>query len=258
MKPFVIFTYDKTFEGFLSCVFFAYEQKIQPDTIQGEYEPKPLFFDYSYHIITEEEKSKRVWLSLESKLSPFARKMLFNVWLSEVDEFETLLFRYVCKIIDSTISIEMNFGDDDILAVSKIAKKVGSEARKVIQFVRFQQTKDGIYFAPVAPRYNIISLTVNHFKKRYADQEWIIYDTNRKFGLYYDLSEVNEITFDRKLLEAFTQGALKDDKASESEVFFKNLWKTYFQHLTIKERLNPQLQLQNMPKRYWKYLSEMQ
>ena len=184
--------------------------------------------------------------------------MLFNVWLSEVDEFETLLFRYVCKIIDSTISIEMNFGDDDILAVSKIAKKVGSEARKVIQFVRFQQTKDGIYFAPVAPRYNIISLTVNHFKKRYADQEWIIYDTNRKFGLYYDLSEVNEVTFDRKLLEAFTQGALKDDKASESEVFFKNLWKTYFQHLTIKERLNPQLQLQNMPKRYWKYLSEMQ
>ena len=258
MKPFVIFTYDKTFEGFLSCVFFAYEQKIRPDTIQDEYEPKPLFFDYSYHIITEDEKSNRVWKSLESKLSPFARKMLFNVWLSEVDEVEALLFRYVSKVIDSSIAIEMNFGDDDILAVSKIAKKVGSEARKVIQFVRFQQTKDGIYFAPVAPRYNIISLTVNHFKKRYADQEWIIYDTNRKFGLYYDLSEVNEVTFDKKLLEAFTEGALKDDKASESEVFFKNLWKTYFQHLTIKERFNPQLQLQNMPKRYWKYLSEMQ
>ncbi len=258
MKPFVIFTYDKTFEGFLSCVFFAYEQKITPDTIQGEDEPKPLFFDYSYHIITEEEKSKRVWKSLESKLSPFARKMVFNVWLSEVDEVETLLFRYVTKIIDSSISIEMNFGDDDILTVSKIAKKVGSEARKVIQFVRFQQTKDGIYFAPVAPRYNIISMTVNHFKKRYADQEWIIYDTNRRFGLYYDLSEVNEVTFDRKILDAFTEGALKSDKASESEIFFKELWKTYFQHLTIKERFNPQLQLQHMPRRYWKYLTEMQ
>ena len=258
MKPFVILTYDKTFEGFLSCVFFAYEQKIKPDAIQGEREPKPLFFDYSYHVITEEEKSKRVWKSLETKLSSFARKMIFNVWLSEIAEVEMLLFRYVCKNIDSPVSLEMNFGDDDILSVSKIAKKVGSEARKVIQFVRFQQTKDGIYFAPVAPRYNIISMTVNHFKKRYADQEWIIYDTNRRFGLYYNLSEVEEVTFDKQILDAFTEGALVNDKASESEIFFKDLWKTYFQHLTIKERFNPRLQLQHMPKRYWRYLTEMQ
>ena len=51
MKPIVIFTFDNTFEGLLSCVFFAYEQKIVPDIIVSESEQKPLFYDYTYYII---------------------------------------------------------------------------------------------------------------------------------------------------------------------------------------------------------------
>ena len=258
MKPVVIFTFDDTFEGLLSCVFFTYEQKVTPDFILGELEQKPLFFDHSYHIITEEEKSSRVWRKLENVLSSFARRMLFSVWLSELPETKMLLFRYICKNIDAPSSIEMNFGDPDIIQISKIAKKVGSEARKIIQFVRFQQTKDNIYFAPVSPRYNVISMAVHHFKKRFADQEWIIFDTKRHIGLYYDLHEINEVTFHQSVLNSFTSGSLSNDKASESEMFFSEMWKTYFEHLTIKERLNPKLQRQHMPVRFWKYITEMQ
>lgn len=258
MKPVVIFTFDNTFEGLLSCVFFAYEQKVIPDTILGDLEQKPLFYDYSYHVFTEYEKSNRVWKKLEVILSSFSRRMLFSVWLSELPESKMLLFRYITKNIDAPPSIEMNFGDDDVIQVSKIAKKVGSEARNIVQFVRFQQTKDNIYFAPVSPRYNVISMAVNHFKKRFADQEWIIFDTKRHIGLYYDLHVVNDVTFDESVLNSFTSGSLNDDKASESEMFFKELWKTYFQHLTIKERLNLKLQRQQMPVRFWKYITEMQ
>ena len=125
MTPVVIFTYDNTFEGLLSCVFFAYEQKIYPSSIISVSKQKPLFFDYSYHIVTEEEKSNRVWNKLNIILSSFARRMLFNVWLSELPETEMLLFRYMCKNIDAPSSIEMNFGDPDVIQVSKIAKKVG-------------------------------------------------------------------------------------------------------------------------------------
>lgn len=258
MTPVVIFTFDNTFEGLLSCVFFAYEQKIQPDSIISDTKQKPLFFDYSYHIVTEEEKSNRVWAKLNAILSSFARRMLFNVWLSELPETEMLLFRYISKNIDAPSSIEMNFGDPDVIQVSKIAKKVGSEARKIVQFVRFQQTKDNIYFAPVSPKYNVISMATNHFKKRFADQEWIIFDTKRRYGLYYDLDKISEITFDKRVLDAFSTGTLTDDKASESEIFFREMWKTYFEHLTIKERFNPKLQKQMMPVRFWKYITEMQ
>ena len=101
-------------------------------------------------------------------------------------------------------------------------------------------------------------MATNHFKKRFADQEWIIFDIKRRYGLYYDLRKVNEVTFEKSVLDAVTTGSLSEDKASENEVFFKDLWKIYFQHLAIKERFNPKLQKQMMPVRFWKYISEMQ
>lgn len=254
----ILFIYDKTFEGLLSCVFFAYEQKKFPDMILSESGQKPLFVDEQYYVNTEKEKSLRVWKALEKKLSTFAQNMMLSVWLSELPETEMLLFRYIRKNMDHPKGIEMNFGDDDVLRIKDIAQKVATDARKLIQFVRFQETADGIYFAPVTPRYNVLSLIIPHFKSRYANQPWIIYDTNRNIGVYYDTHSVTEVSFSQKDLSELKLGKLSDEKLSEEEALFQKMWKEYFKSITIKERINLKLQRQHMPQRYWKYLTEMQ
>lgn len=254
----IIFTYDKTFDGLLSCVFFAYEQKKFPDFILSESDQKPLFVDEQYRIITEKEKSLRVWKALEKKLSKIARNMMLSVWLSELPETEMLLFRYIRKNIDHPEGVEMNFGDDDVLRIKEIAQKVAKEAEQLRQFVRFQETADGIYFAPVSPRYDVLSLIVSHFQSRYAGQPWIIYDTNRNTGLYYDTRSVVEVSFSQKDLSDLRLGVLDEEKLSSDEIFFQQMWKEYFKSTTIKERINLKLQRQHMPRRYWRYLTEMQ
>lgn len=254
----IIFTYDKTFDGLLSCVFFAYEQKKFPDFILSESDQKPLFVDEQYRIITEKEKSLRVWKALEKKLSKIARNMMLSVWLSELTETEMLLFRYIRKNIDHPEGIEMNFGDNDVLRVKEIAQKVAREAEQLRQFVRFQETADGIYFAPVAPRYDVLSLIVSHFQSRYAGQPWIIYDTNRNTGMYYDTRSVTEVSFSQKDLSDLRLGALDDEKLSDDEKLFQQMWREYFKSTTIKERINLKLQRQHMPRRYWRYLTELQ
>ncbi|BBD44367.1 Hypothetical protein PEIBARAKI_4360 [Petrimonas sp. IBARAKI] len=254
----IIFTYDKTFDGLLSCVFFAYEQKKFPDFILSESDQKPLFVDEQYRIITEKEKSLRVWKALEKKLSKIAQNMMLSVWLSELPETEMLLFRYIRKNIDHPVGVEMNFGDDDVLRIKEIAQKVAKEAEQLRQFVRFQETADGIYFAPVSPRYDVLSLIVSHFQSRYAGQPWIIYDTNRNTGLYYDTRSVVEVSFSQKDLSNLRLGVLDEEKLSSDETFFQQMWKEYFKSTTIKERINLKLQRQHMPRRYWRYLTEMQ
>lgn len=253
-----LFTYDKTFDGLLSCLFFAYEQKTFPDTILSESDPKPLFVNAQYHVITEKQKSLRVWKALEKKLSKFARNMMLTVWLSELPETEMLLFHYIRKNIDHPQGIEMNFGDNDVLRVTQIAKKVGSEAHKLKEFIRFQETADGIYFAPISPQHNTLSLIAPHFKTRYANQPWIIYDTSRNIGLYYNRESITEISFSPKDLAALKLGTLNEQKLSDDETKFQQLWKAYFKSITIKERLNLKLQRQHIPQKYWKYLTEMQ
>ena len=254
----IVFTYDKTFDGLLSCLFFAYEQKKFPDLILSDSDSKPLFVDEQYHVNTEKEKSLRVWKALEKKLSKVAQNMMLAVWLSELPEVEMLLFRYIRKNIDHPQGIEMNFGDDDVLRIKDIAQKVAKEAEHLRQFVRFQETADGIYFAPVSPRFNILSLIVPHFQDRYAAQPWIIYDTHRNIGFYYDTHSVTEVSFSQKNLSELKLKKLSDEKLSKEEAMFQKMWKEYFKSVTIKERINLKLQRQHMPQRYWKYLTEMQ
>lgn len=252
-----IFTYDKSFEGLLSAVFEAYYRKRFPNMLFGESEPLPLFYDEVINVFTEEEKSQRVWAGLKKKLSPSALSMLTVVWLSELPEIDILMFRYMRKAIDSPRSIEANYGDPDVLELSKIWKKVGNERERVLQFTRFQKTADGTYFAPFEPMYNVLPLVTEHFRDRFADQKWLIYDLKREYGYYYDLSSVTEVCLENNPFRQ-NSGKLQPEQLADDEKLFQKLWKEYFRSITIRERLNLKLHRQHMPVRFWKYMTEKQ
>jgi probable DNA metabolism protein len=165
--------------------------------------------------------------------------------------------RYIQKVFRSSISIETNFGDPCVLEIHQIFKKVIRETERVRMFVRFQKTVDNIYFASFDPQFNVLPLTVNHFKSRFSDQSWIVYDTSRKYGFYYDLNSINEIRFDESRINPLT-GVLDQSVFTEDEKLFQSLWKVYFKEIEIKERHNPKLHKRLLPKRFWKYLTEKQ
>lgn len=252
----IVFRYDKTFEGLLTAVFDAYSRKSIPDKLLSESEVEPLFTENIYTVITQEEKSTRVWNALQKKMSRLAFNMLTYTWLAEEDDRDELMFRYICKILDSKYSIETNFGDNDVLKMHKLAKQVSHEKHYMVQFVRFQKAADDIFFAPVAPAHNVLPLCIEHFKDRFSDQKWVLYDTKRHYGYYYDLKTVEEITLDD---DSHLLGGKLDEKLmAEDEKLFQDLWKGYFKALTIKERINLRKQRQDMPRRFWKYLTEKQ
>ncbi|MDR0558571.1 MAG: TIGR03915 family putative DNA repair protein [Prevotellaceae bacterium] len=250
-----IFYYDRTFEGLLTAIFDAYSRKIFPDRLLKNGEIAPLFAEISHTVISSNENALRVWRGLQRKLPKNICNMLIYVWMSELEGSDALLFRYICKTFDSDCPIAGNFGDSDVLEVRNIARKVAHEALYVKQFVRFGKTADGIFFAPVSPIYNALPLTVDHFTNRFADQQWIVYDMRRKYGFYYDLRRTTEITFSDSLPH---DGKPDESLMATDEKLFQDLWKNYFKALTIMERINPRLHRQNMPVRFWKYLTEKQ
>jgi len=252
-----LYIYDKTFEGFLTLVFDAYAHKAFPDRILGDGDLLPLFGDTAFRVVTDTSKAQRVWKGLHKKISKQACGMLSVVFLSELPNNELLLFRYIQKAFAAPQSIEVNFADPDVLQCSKIYRKVGREAERMRMFVRFQKTADGIFFAPIEPKYNVLSLVSDFFTDRFGDQKWVIYDIKRNYGLYYDLHKTEEIVFDQLELDLQT-GKLSDAQAAADEQLFQSLWKSYFGSITIKERLNPKLHRQLLPKRFWKFLPEKQ
>ncbi len=250
----LLFRYDKTFEGLLCALFDAYAGRAFPDALAGPDEPGPMFTERVHQVVTQREKSDRVWRGLERKLPREVRNMLMHVWMSEEAGSDLLLLRYMRRVFDSPQGIATDFTDGDVLEARKIAQKVGKEALYIIQFVRFCKAGDGTYFAPVSPRHNALPFALAHFSDRFADQRWMIYDIRRRYGYYYDLETVSEVTL---LDDAnFPDGKLDERLMAEDEKRFQELWRGYFKSMAIRERINPKLHRQHMPRRFWKYLTE--
>ncbi|MDR0681142.1 MAG: TIGR03915 family putative DNA repair protein [Dysgonamonadaceae bacterium] len=248
------YQYDKSFEGFLTCIFDAYNRKELPCRMVDTNEAVPLFTD-THEVVTDTGKAGRVLQGLRKRISKSALNMLFICYLSEMPDIELRLFRYIQKSLTSSAGIEVNFADDDVLFLSKIYKKVQSEINRIKQFVRFQKTTDGMYFAVIAPLYNVLPLCSDFFQDRYADQQWIIYDSRRNFGLFYDLKKTELIWFDNPL-PALQTGNLAPEQQDDCEKTFQNVWKDYLKATTIQERKNLKLQRRFMPQRFWEYLVE--
>jgi len=186
-------------------------------------------------------------------------KLIYVSWLSELPELSTPLFRYVCKVFRQG-DVSRNFADNDVLMVTNIARRVLHEQLRMKQFIRFQKAKDGTYLAVVSPDHNVLPLITDHFSDRFNDQSWLIYDARRHYGFNYNGQTVIRITFENEAGVPFDlgNGKLDADVLSSDDQLLQDLWRTYFKAICIRERKNPRKQLQDMPRRYWKYMTEKQ
>ena len=255
-----VYIFDGTMDGLLTAVFDAYALKEQPEELLKSGDALPLFCDRTYQVNTDEEKAQRVWTGLEKKLEREALKLISVSWLSELPELSTPLFHYIYKVFQQG-DISRNFADPDVLTVTNIARKVLHEQLRMKQFIRFQKAKDGTYLAVVSPDHNVLPIITDHFSDRFNDQPWLIYDAHRHYGFYYDGHAAPiRITFENEFAVPFSleNGKLNEDILSSDDQLLQDLWRTYFKAICIKERMNPRKQLKDMPRRYWKYMTEKQ
>ena len=263
-----VYVFDGTMDGLLTAVFKAYSLKEQPEELLKGGDALPLFCERTYQVTTDEEKAQRVWAGLEKRLEREALKLISVSWLSELPELPTPLFHYIYKVFQQG-DISRNFADPDVLNVTNIARRVLHEQLRMKQFIRFQKAKDGTYLAVVSPDHNVLPLITDHFSDRFNDQPWLIYDAKRHYGYYYagatgarggEGTKPIRITFENEAAVPFNldNGKLNEEVLSSDDQLLQNLWRTYFKAICIKERMNPRKQLQDMPRRYWKYMTEKQ
>ena len=252
-----IYVFDGTMDGLLTAVFDTYALHEQPGQLLAQGDALPLFCERTYQVTTDEEKARRVWTGLEKRLQRDAMKLISVSWLSELKELNQPLFLYICKVFRQG-DIAKNFADPDVLTVTNIARKVLHEQLRMKQFIRFQKAKDGTYLAVVSPDHNVLPLITNHFQDRFNDQHWLIYDAKRHYGYHYDGKNVIRVTFEDETSVPFdlSNGKMDADILSDNDQLFQDLWRTYFKAICIKERMNPKKQLSDMPRRYWKYMTE--
>ena len=249
-----VLKYDATFMGFLTCIFHTYEQKLKVVEILAPGQDQKQLFSETEEVITEESKALRVLKGLKSKVSSKGLIRIKWAFLSEEPGIEMKLLNMIEYIFSKKERVDSDYTHPSVLEVTQISQKVGREKHRMEAFVRFRLTKDDIYFAIIEPDFNVLPIIKKHFKSRYADQKWLIYDLKRKFGCFYDLNKTEYVSMDLPEDIGYSGGNL--EYFDPGEIYFQKLWKEYFDSTNIKSRANMRLHVQHVPKRYWKYLSE--
>lgn len=126
-------------------------------------------------------------------------------------------------------------------------------------FVRFKKCQDGLFLSLVQPDFNVLPLIERHFRNRYQDQRWLIYDEKRNFGIYYDLTAVHQVEMDIEQIDHAHKAGHSQSfnvELDDDELLYDQLWKDYFKSINIEARANIKLHVQYVPKRYWRYMNE--
>lgn len=245
----ICYIYDGSFEGLLTAIYEAYYRKDNPEEFIKNDEFFPTLLTKPVHIHTNNEKADRVYNAIKDKISNEALKYIFYVFLSDLKNSSTLIYKYVRLGFKVGKDTDMHLYNEIVLSVHKITKNVINEYHRMLGFVRFKIINGDFYYAPIEPDHNILELITPHFVKRFITHKFIIHDRKRRAASIYDGRSwcIIELSINEG------EELLKFSK----DVLYENLWKEYFKSASIEHRKNSKLQKRNMPERYRKFMPEV-
>lgn len=243
----LVYIYDGTIDGFFTCVFESYSRKQHPDEVSTEEFFQLGFEQRIYHIETDDEKAKRVHKGLVKKCGNYVYENIYKCFLSCDHNKATKLMKYVHVALSVGRPVKDMLAHADVAPVEAMALQISREVWHSNEFLRFAQMENGVYYARIHPKNNIIPLMMPHFSDRYNDQPFIIYDPGHSVAGVYNLESWYMVETD----------GINLPEESEDEKKWKRLWKHFYKSITIQERRNEKLRRQNCPKRYWQDMLEM-
>ena len=230
----------------MCLIKFLIKEKIKPDNIKDTTYQATLLDEVIFLDIKEEDIIKEIRLNYGPKVF----QTLYYVYLSNHENKELIIYYFYLNTLKYNQSVIYKRNLKCVNLALKIAKHVGSENHKLKGFLRFRELNNKILYATIAPDNNILYLLSLHFKKRLPKEYFIVNDLKHNLISLYDTKELYILNS-----EDFKINNLKMSK-NEQEI--KNLWKNFYQTISIKERKNERCRRNFMPKKYWPYIIEME
>ena len=238
--------FDGSLEGFLCVVYAYYYDGITPLNIQEERRYQRMLDTEEYYISTNYEHAAKVQQAVRKKISHAAESNLSFAFLADVAEKAEKagenkymdIFRYLLLGFKIGAKVDNHLQQDYVLCVQKLARATVREAHLLMGFCRFAQTK-GVYYCEISPVHNVLSVLAEHFSDRMMNQVWIIHDKKRKLAAVYNGNEY-----------VITEAPAIQMEQAQGEAQIQEMWLTFFNTVSIKERANPKLQRNLLPLRY--------
>lgn len=245
-----VYLYDGTFDGLLTIAFDCYVTQSIPRKIVPELKYETNLLESTTLIATDEVKAKRIWNGLYEKVSYQVLSDCYYAFLSCQTQKEMVILKYIINSFLIGPKISNMLSVDYVVEVMKLRKNVLHEAHRLKGLVRLQELENNLWYSSIHPDNNVVENVGQFLMKRFPTQNIILHDKNRNLAFLYHANFRDNY----QIVNLPHHIVLPDFSAQEKQ--FQTLWKTFFHTIAITQRTNPRLQMQYMPKKYWKDLIE--
>jgi len=253
----LLYLYDGSFEGLLSAVALAVKSGRSVPGIYPEGRYAVQLFDTIVNVSTDTEQARKLFSYLEN-IGGSAAQFAINGYLGEEDAVGQYLYHMVRLCLQHGGRATELYTDDSIRFLSQLSRRVTWEAHRLCGLIRFRELKENIFYAPFESDCNVIGYLVRHFSARMGNRRWILHDISRNFALYRDGDHVQNIAVDESFSRYVQEnGEVADEYCADKEQYYQKLWQMFHATIANPGRENRHLQRQLMPRRYWRYLVEM-
>lgn len=241
----IVYAYDGSFAGFLSCVFEAFACHEQPFAIWTPERETATLYPIR-QIETDPAHARRV-LDGIGRLGRPTQALVTRDFLSGQEDKEWLLLRFLDFAFAVGPGAYLRRGDAAVAPLYEMKQSLDWEVDKFQGFVRFEE-HDGMLGAVIHPKNYILPLLRGHFCSRFPEEDFLIYDAVHGQVLLYQNHRAQLITLAAPL-------QLPPSSAREQE--FQALWKQFYETLAIDARRNERGRMTHCPKRFWADLPEL-
>lgn len=134
-----------------------------------------------------------------------------------------------------------NLADPYVRRVFELARFTANEAHYHVEFLRFRELQNGILYAPIGPKNNLITFIVPHFADRLPLENFVIHDDVR------DILAVHPRGRDWFLTSLQDGMELNNHCFSRGEEEYSELFYHFFHTIAIEERRSYELQRGMLP-----------
>lgn len=244
---------EDSIEGIFSAVYAAWELKYGHDNttvhLLDREETMELFTTY-IPLEADSEKAEKVLRTIRQKCSDEVYEQLFRVACADAADKADVIYRYVQLALRMGKQVAMHFTDRTVVRVMELSRAVGNAEHHYLGFLRFIEIPGGILLARYAPKPRLTELIMPHFVNRFPEERFLIWDTQRNVaGIHVPGQDYIMLTLTEAqvhTLRAYT----------EDNIQMEQMWKSFVESISIKERENKKLQQNNIPLHFRTYMPE--
>ena len=249
----IIYQCDDTKESIFTAIYNAYEEHRDHSTTRICLDREYYLFGEYVPVVADAEKTMKVVRTLKARFGEKDYDTLCRALTSPCEDKAQAVYQVIVKGLAGKVRpghLFDNLADDDCNRVFALDRAAGREQQHLYGFLRFEEVQNGVLYARIGPKNQLLHLLMPHFADRFPMENFMIHDEKRgQIGLHpagrqwYVISGMGEISADML-------------RTAQGEKEIQELFRHFCTSIAIRERENRNLQRNMLPLRYRPYMTE--